>query len=166
MMKKRGLSPIILDLDKVVKNILEQTGFKATNLELEITESSIMADPDRSIDILLVLDKMGIKLAIDDFGTGYSSLSYLKRLPLHRLKVDQSFVQHLPRDKNDVAIVHAILAMARQLDLKVVAEGVETTDQLKFLIDSGCNEAQGFLISKPLPYEECGKFIRDSSTIT
>lgn len=147
------------DLDEIVKNVLKETGFLATNLELEITESSIMSDPERSIDVLRSLGQMGINLAIDDFGTGYSSLSYLKRLPLHSLKIDQSFVQSLPRDKDDVAIVHAVLAMARQLNFKVVAEGIETAEQLQFLIESGCDVAQGYFICVPLSFEDCTRFL-------
>ncbi len=137
------------DLAATVQAILVETGLDPGRLDLEITESSIMADPDRTIAVLRALHEMGVVLTVDDFGTGYSSLAYLKRFPLHRLKIDRSFVHDIPRDGDDVAIVQAILALARQLKLKVVAEGVESPEQRDFLDDHGCDEAQGYLFGRP-----------------
>ncbi len=141
------------DLAATVQAILVETGLDPGRLELEITESSIMADPDRAIAVLRALHEMGVVLTVDDFGTGYSSLAYLKRFPLHRLKIDRSFVHDIPHDGDDVAIVQAILALARHLKLKVVAEGVESVEQRDFLGDHGCDEAQGFLFGRPQALE-------------
>ena len=132
-----------------VKLVLEETGLPASALELEVTESFMMSDPEVVIRDLQRLGEMGIELSIDDFGTGYSSLSYLKKLPIHKLKLDQSFVRDLPMDHDNAAIAKAVIALGQALNLKVVAEGVETEAQAEFLRESGCNEAQGYLYSKP-----------------
>ncbi len=137
-----------------VESAMQQTGLDARYIELEVTETFIMQRAEYAIAELHELRKMGITLAIDDFGTGYSSLSYLKALPIHKLKIDQSFVRDIPEDSNDMAIADAIIAMGRSLDLTVIAEGIETPAQAKFLLNSGCNEGQGYLYSKPLPIEE------------
>ncbi|MCW8195094.1 EAL domain-containing protein [Proteobacteria bacterium 005FR1] len=142
------------DVVHTIVQIMEETGCDPQQLELEITESSIMARPDRAVDTLRCLHELGISLALDDFGTGYSSLSHLKRLPLDRLKIDRSFVWGLPHDKDDTAIVKATIALAQQLNLAVVAEGVETHDQRQFLRAVGCDAMQGFLMSKPIPAED------------
>jgi len=113
-----------------------------------------MNDVEETIATLMKLKDAGTSLAMDDFGTGYSSLSYLKRLPLDTLKIDRSFVMDLENNSDDAAICAAIIAMAHNLDLKVIAEGVETQEQLNYLSDQGCDEIQGFLISKPLPASE------------
>ena len=128
-------------------------------LELEVTESMLMQGVDSqgvdtTLDTLFKLKDMGVRLAIDDFGTGYSSLAYLKRFPLDTLKIDRSFVKDLPRDAEDAAIAKAIIAMAHSLRLAVVAEGVETDQQLAFLRQHGCDLVQGFLFSRPVPGEE------------
>ncbi|SNB46536.1 EAL domain-containing protein [Geobacter sp. DSM 9736] len=138
---------------ETVARIIEQTGVEASFLELELTESSVMEEGERTIVTLNELKSMGISLAIDDFGTGYSSLSYLKRFPIDRLKIDRSFVRDLPDDPDDAAITRAIVAMACSMRLDVVGEGVETHAQLAFLRRNGCREVQGFLFSKPLNVE-------------
>jgi diguanylate cyclase (GGDEF)-like protein len=142
------------DFTATVREILEETEFPPGRLEIEITESTLMSDPARAIATLGELQELGIQIAMDDFGTGYSSLGQLKRLPLQRLKIDKSFVQDVPDDPNEVVIVEAILGLARQLKRSVVAEGVETKSQLDFLRKRGCDEAQGYLIAKPVPAAE------------
>ncbi|MEW6187975.1 MAG: EAL domain-containing protein [Thermodesulfobacteriota bacterium] len=142
------------NLKEIVQEVLRQTGIPPQGLELEITESTIMRNPEKAIKTITELKTMGIRTAIDDFGTGYSSLSYLKRLPLDFLKIDQGFIQNLAFDAKDQAIVRATIAMAHSLDLKTIAEGVETREQLGLLKEYGCDEIQGFLFSRPLPPEE------------
>jgi diguanylate cyclase (GGDEF)-like protein/PAS domain S-box-containing protein len=134
--------------DKVAE-VLSRTGLDSTYLELEITESSTM-DVDFAIGVLLELKALGVKISIDDFGTGYSSLSYLKRFPIDKLKIDQSFVRDIMTDPNDAAIVASIIAMTRHMNLKVIAEGVETEEQLGFLRKNHCNEIQGYWFSPPI----------------
>ncbi len=142
------------EMVKTVEQALAYAGVKPETLELEITENFIMGHEDDAIKVLEQLQALGVCLAIDDFGTGYSSLSYLKRLPIDRLKVDRSFVSDIPMDMNDVAITKAVLAMAKSLELDVIAEGVETKEQLEFLQAEGCDEAQGFYYSRPVPADE------------
>ena len=139
------------DLSQTAISILEETGFPSANLELELTESSVMQDPEFASGVLSRLKSMGIKISIDDFGTGFSSLASLKRLPIDALKIDRSFVRDITSDTDDAALVMAIITLAHNLRLKVIAEGVETEDQLKFLQLLRCDEIQGFLFSKPLP---------------
>lgn len=133
-----------------VAQILKESKLDPTWLELELTEGSIMKEPEQAIDKLYELRRMGIKIAIDDFGTGYSSLSYLKRFPIDTLKIDKSFVRDVCSDPNDAAIVRAIVTLGHALDLNVVAEGVETPEQLEYLIALNCDMVQGFLFSKSL----------------
>jgi diguanylate cyclase (GGDEF)-like protein/PAS domain S-box-containing protein len=133
-----------------VVDVLKETGLEPAWLELELTEGSIMKDPEQAIEKLRELRSMGIKIAIDDFGTGYSSLSYLKRFPIDTLKIDKSFVQDLCTDPDDASIVKAIVTLGHAMDLKVVAEGVETQEQLEYLTLLGCDILQGFLFSEPL----------------
>ena len=139
------------DFQKMVNDVLINTQLDPERLELEITENFIMHKTEKAIAMLDNLKSIGIQIAIDDFGTGYSSLSYLKRLPIDKLKIDRSFVRDIPHDANDEAIACAIIAMSRALDLKVIAEGVEVEEQKEFLLSQGCDEAQGYLYSKPLP---------------
>ena len=142
------------DLSQTVIRILEETGLPASNLELELTESSIMQDAEFAAGVLSRLKSMGIKISIDDFGTGFSSLSSLKKLPIDALKVDRTFVRDVTSDTDDAALVNAIITLAHNLRLKVIAEGVETEAQLRFLQVLRCDEIQGFLFSKPLPADE------------
>jgi diguanylate cyclase (GGDEF)-like protein/PAS domain S-box-containing protein len=142
------------DLVKIVARVLAETGCDARILELEITEGMVMRNPESAVALLQQLKDMGIHIAMDDFGTGYSSLAYLKRFPIDSLKIDRSFVTDVPGDLGDVAINVAIIAMAHSLGLKVVAEGVETREQLDFLRKQGCDEMQGYFFSKPLPVEQ------------
>jgi diguanylate cyclase (GGDEF)-like protein/PAS domain S-box-containing protein len=142
----------ILDKNLIpkVKKILSETKCKAKWLELEITEGFIMQEIDISRKNLLGLKKLGIELSIDDFGTGYSSLSYLKKLPVSKLKIDQSFIRDIEKDEDDKAIVRAIIAMSKSLSLNVLAEGIETDVQKQFLYNEGCNSGQGYFFSKPI----------------
>jgi EAL domain-containing protein (putative c-di-GMP-specific phosphodiesterase class I) len=138
------------DLVATVGEILKETQLPAHLLELEVTEGSIMADVDRTVSILQSLSEMGVRIAVDDFGTGYSSLAYLAQFPLDVLKIDQSFVRDVV-DRSDVAsVVSAIVGLAHSLDLTVVAEGVESPEQLEFLRALGCEEIQGYLYGRPL----------------
>ena len=137
------------DLVSKVEAILAETGANARQLQLEITESVAMQDPETSRRCLEALSALGISIAIDDFGTGYSSLAYLKRFPIDDLKIDQSFVQGIPSDDDDMNIVRSIIALGKSLGLRVVAEGVETEAQREFLRAAGCHEMQGFLHSRP-----------------
>jgi diguanylate cyclase (GGDEF)-like protein/PAS domain S-box-containing protein len=137
-----------------VLSALNETGLAPEYLVLEITESVVMDDVDQAITVLSELREMGIAIEIDDFGTGYSSLSYLKRLPIHRLKIDQSFVRDLTTDQDDAAIIGAIISMAKSLKLEIIAEGVETSAQAAFLHAQGCRAMQGFFFSRPQPADE------------
>ena len=149
---------------KLVQKALAESGLEARWLELEMTESVIMHDAERVIESLEQLKGLGVELAIDDFGTGYSSLSYLKRFPIDRLKIDQSFVRDITSDRDDAAITGAIIGLTRNLGLQTIAEGVETLEQLRFLERHGCDEVQGFLFSKPLTPQECAVVMRTQAS--
>jgi diguanylate cyclase (GGDEF)-like protein/PAS domain S-box-containing protein len=148
------------ELVEMVGTVIRETAIEPGFLELEITETTVMRDIDRTIEILWQLRDLGILLSIDDFGTGYSSLNYLKRLPLDILKIDKSFVRDVTTDPNDKAIVEAIVSLSHHLKMKVVAEGVETEEQLDFLKKERCHEVQGYYIARPLPAEDFKDFIQ------
>lgn len=143
---------------------LTVSGLPAKALELELTESMIMANPQESVNILSQLKALGLTIAVDDFGTGYSSLSYLKRLPIDTLKIDREFVRDITHDADNAAITSAIIALAHSLGLNVVAEGVETHEQLNFLAQQGCDQVQGFLLSKPLSAQDCQNLLQQGVT--
>jgi diguanylate cyclase (GGDEF)-like protein/PAS domain S-box-containing protein len=145
-----------------IERALGESALKPNCLELEITESMVMRDIQSSKKILDGIKSMGIRLAIDDFGTGYSSLVSLKRFPFDCIKIDRSFIKDIPQDPDDVAITQAIIAMAHSLRLKVIAEGVETQEQLDFLTEHGCHEFQGYFFRKPQPAEDFSKLLRDN----
>jgi len=148
-----------------VQAILDETGADPTMLGLEITEGMVIDNILDTIEKMQGLKKLGLELSIDDFGTGYSSLAYLKKMPLDILKIDQSFVRDIETDINDAAIVDTIISMAKHLDLKVIAEGVETTFELNFLEDKGCRLYQGYLFSKPVPDDQFTELLRQGTTV-
>lgn len=148
------------DFITILEKLIIETECQAEWLELEVTEGQIMTNPDEAIKILNIISNIGIELAIDDFGTGYSSLSYLKKLPINKLKIDQSFVRGLPDDDEDVAIAKAVIALAQSLNLKIIAEGVETNAQKEFLLENGCSSIQGYLYSKPIPANEMEEYLK------
>jgi EAL domain-containing protein (putative c-di-GMP-specific phosphodiesterase class I) len=136
-------------------------------IELELTESHLMQDPEQATRIVRALNKSGFRIAIDDFGTGYSSLAYLTRFPLSALKIDRSFVKEMARDKTDATIVRTIIEMAQSLALTVVAEGVETKEQARLLQMLRCEQAQGHLFAKPMPAEELSRvYIKKPARLT
>jgi diguanylate cyclase (GGDEF)-like protein/PAS domain S-box-containing protein len=147
----------------MIQEALERSGFDPHCLEVEITESTAMHNPDLTADILLDLKSLGISIAIDDFGVGHSALNYLKRFPIDALKIDRSFVKDITREGSDGAIVSAVIAMAKALNIRVIAEGVETDEQLSFLREHGCFEFQGYLFSRPLPADALTEMIDSAS---
>ena len=168
-----GISPFIMavncsaiqlvrtDMASVIKEVLESTGLNPAYLEIELTESLLMQNVEEGIVILQALKDLGLHVSIDDFGTGFSSLSYLKRLPVDKLKIDQSFVKDLTTDPGDAAIVTSMITLAHNLDLTVIAEGVENPEQLGFLRAERCDEIQGYYISKPMPADTFSDWIRN-----
>jgi len=163
---KEGLNPGVLamnlamkqlktkDFIDMLKNLLIETQCKPQWIELEVTESQIMSNPEDAIKILKHINTLGIELAVDDFGTGYSSLAYLKRLPINKLKIDQEFVRNLPEDTEDAGIAKAVIALSQSLNLRIIAEGVETKEQKDFMVKNSCNNIQGYFYSKPVPKDE------------
>jgi EAL domain-containing protein (putative c-di-GMP-specific phosphodiesterase class I) len=137
-----------------VSRALDESGLPPGKLELELTESILMHDTEEIIATLHQFKRMGVQLSIDDFGTGFSSLAYLKRFDMDKLKIDQSFVRDITSDPNDLAIARAVIALGHSLNLKVIAEGVETAEQLALLKEYGCDEMQGFYFSRPRPAAE------------
>ena len=151
------LNPLFL---QILKRIIAETSMDPQEFELEITESRLMENIQFYEDLLNNIKDLGFTLSIDDFGTGYSSLSYLKRLPIEILKIDKSFIQDITIDKDDAAIVSATISMAQKMDLAIIAEGVETKEQVEFLQENGCTGMQGYFFSKPLPAEKIPEFIK------
>ena len=148
------------DLLDFIKTTLQKSNCNPEWIAFEITESQIMKDPEKAISLLVEMSERGIEIAVDDFGTGYSSLTYLKRLPVDKLKIDRAFINELPHDDEDVAIVRAIIALSKSLKLSVIAEGAENQQQVNFLLDEGCSEIQGFFFAKPMPANEIETLLR------
>jgi EAL domain-containing protein (putative c-di-GMP-specific phosphodiesterase class I) len=146
-----------------VADALRESGLEARYLELELTESLIMQDAEQAVETMKELQILGVQLSIDDFGTGYSSLSALKRFPVGRLKIDKSFIDDLPDDENDRAVASAVISLGQKLNLRVIAEGVETEAQAAFLRENNCDEMQGYFFSKPLPAAGIEELIRARS---
>jgi EAL domain-containing protein (putative c-di-GMP-specific phosphodiesterase class I) len=151
-------------VESVIK-VLDETGLAPHYLEIELTESLVMTDVQLAVGILEHLKTVGVQLSIDDFGTGYSSLAYLKRFPIDALKIDQSFVRDITRDQDDAAIVASIISLAHNLRLQVIAEGVETREQLSYLQRHRCDEMQGFYFSPAVPAEEIETMLREGKTL-
>ncbi|MBU1664402.1 MAG: EAL domain-containing protein, partial [Gammaproteobacteria bacterium] len=151
------------DFFAIVQTVLEETGWPAERLELEITESFLLRNAEQAMAVVQKLSELGVKVAIDDFGTGYSSLSYLKYLRVNKLKIDQSFVRDLPGDHDDAAITRAVISLGHNLGFSVIAEGVESDAQREFLKQEGCDQAQGYFYSRPLPAAEFENFLRARS---
>lgn len=163
-----NISPIqfrrgaVLDM---LTEVIAETAFDPNYLKIEITESALMENAQKSINMLRDIKEMGIKISIDDFGTGYSSLNYLRHLPIDYIKIDQSFVRNITTDKNDAAIVKTIIDLAHNLQYNVIAEGVETKEQLDVLTSLGCNNIQGYYISQPLNADDATKFLRQGKVL-
>ncbi|MCW8885083.1 MAG: EAL domain-containing protein, partial [Motiliproteus sp.] len=151
------------DLNQDVSNALNETQIPAQLLDLEITESCLIEEPDTITATLHQLRDLGISISMDDFGTGYSSLSLLKRIPLDNLKIDRSFVDGTPDDKNDAELVSTIILMAHNLGLNIIAEGVENSRQLDYLATLNCDQVQGFYFSKPLPAQQIPPLLEHNS---
>ena len=147
------------NLTTTIRRCIRETDMNPEHIELEITETMLMQDAAAAEETVRNLSDLGVRLAIDDFGTGYSSLSILKRFPINTVKVDKSFVMDIPDNPDDVAITRAVIAMAHELKMEVVAEGVETREQLQFLADLDCEYAQGYLFSRPVPFAEIQKLV-------
>jgi EAL domain-containing protein (putative c-di-GMP-specific phosphodiesterase class I) len=148
------------DIVTQIANSIDHHGLPADRIKLEITESMIMERGEETAELLGAIKSLGVGLSIDDFGTGYSSLAYLKRFPIDELKIDRSFVCDIPDDENDTEIAATIIAMAHNLKLKVVAEGVETEEQAEFLSRHGCQQYQGYLFKPPISPEEFGNLLQ------
>ena len=144
-----------------VRLALAENSLPGEALELELTETDVMDNPELAAEQFRRLHALGASIAIDDFGMGYSSLSYLKRFSFDRLKIDQSFVRHMVNNSEDAAIVRTIIAIAHSLGMAVIAEGVEDVAAMNYLWEHGCQEMQGYLISRPIPAKEAGKLLRE-----
>ena len=161
--QSQGYKPIIMSVNlsplqfnnehtiQIVKNILDETGLNPRYLQLEITETSVMKNAKSTIRILNEMKDLGVIVCLDDFGTGFSSISYFKDFPIDTLKIDKSFIKGIPVNQSDIAITNAIIALGHNLQMKIIAEGVESAEQLQYLIEHKCNLAQGYYFSRPLP---------------
>jgi EAL domain-containing protein (putative c-di-GMP-specific phosphodiesterase class I) len=147
------------NLDRIIADVISDIGIDPKFLEFELTESILMQDTVQAAAMLRNLKSLGVSIAVDDFGTGYSSLAYLKRFPLDTLKIDREFVRDCVSDPDDAAIAQSIVSLAHNLGLHVVAEGVETQEQLQYLASVGCDEMQGFYFSKPVPQADCTQML-------
>jgi EAL domain-containing protein (putative c-di-GMP-specific phosphodiesterase class I) len=145
----------------VIRKALEDAGLEPEGLELEVTESLLAKDVEGSVRTLNALKEIGVQLSIDDFGTGYSSMSHLKNFPVDRIKIDRSFVTGISLDPDDVAITMAVLSMAKSMRLSVVAEGVETQEQMNFFQEKLCEQVQGYFLSRPVPAEDLTAFVKE-----
>ena len=152
-------------LPEMVAEVLRETELPAQYLELELTESVLLQQVEAALASLQSLLGLGLRLSIDDFGTGWSSLSYLRRFPIHRLKIDVSFMRDITTDGGTAAITSAIIAMGKSLKLRVLAEGVETPEQLALLQAQGCDEIQGYYFCRPLPADELASLLREGRTL-
>ena len=151
------------DLADIVADCISETGVNAKDLDLELTESMLMADGEGTLKLLRSLAKLGVTLSIDDFGTGYSSLAYLKRFPVDTVKIDRAFVRDLDQDEDGRVLVNAIISLAHSLSLKTIAEGVETETQAALLARHGCDEIQGYMIGRPMAVADFTTFARSYS---
>ena len=170
--QEKGLAPFTMavnisprqfwepNLLAIVDKALKSSGLDSARLELELTEGLLMRDADRSVETMTALREMGVSLAIDDFGTGYSSLQALQRFPIARLKIAQEFLMHIPQDMDSATIARSVIALGHNMKLRVIAEGVERPEQLRFLQQAGCDEIQGYLVSEPIPQQEMETFLR------
>jgi EAL domain-containing protein (putative c-di-GMP-specific phosphodiesterase class I) len=150
------------DLETVVRRVLDESGVDPSLIQFELTESLLMKEPEAAARTLALLKELGVMISVDDFGTGYSSLAYLKRFPIDALKIDHAFVRDITTNREDAAITLAIISLAHSLKLKVVAEGVETEEQLRFLSEHACDEMQGYYFSKPVAPSECETMLRET----
>jgi diguanylate cyclase (GGDEF)-like protein/PAS domain S-box-containing protein len=153
------------DFPETVSSVLRKTGLESYYLELELTERAVMADMDRTVEMMNRIGELGVKFAVDDFGTGYSSLAYLRHLPLDKLKIDKSFVQDIAVDESDREISNTVIQLAHGLQLSVVAEGVETQQQMAILLSQGCDTAQGYLFGKPMPPHEFAAYLHAARAV-
>jgi EAL domain-containing protein (putative c-di-GMP-specific phosphodiesterase class I) len=142
------------DFASQVQEVVQRHAINPKLLKLELTESMLQESIEETVAIMVLLNVIGVQFSLDDFGTGYSCLQYLKRLPLDQLKIDRSFVSDIATDSNDMTIVRTIIAMARSLDMDVLAEGVETEEQRQFLLENDCNQYQGYLFGRPVPIDQ------------
>ena len=173
--KSEGLSPGKLSMNLSMLQLLKKDfidfvttntatyGIESDEIIFEVTETQAMLDPEQTIGALKQLKQLGVGIAIDDFGTGFSSLSYLKKFPVDKIKIDQSFISDIPTDTDDIALTLAIIALSQNLNISVIAEGVETIAQLNFLIQNRCIEGQGYYLSKPIPAAEMKSLLQNTA---
>ena len=148
------------DFAEFLQELLKEYSVSTHSIELEVTESGLMLNPEESVKQLNALKELGIKISIDDFGTGYSSLSYIKQLPVSKIKIDKSFINELPENSEDVMIVKTVISLAKNLDLEIIAEGVETKEQNDFMFENECHLIQGYYHSKPICSKDTEEFLK------